>query len=290
MKYMIAQDILLTKEILNLTNEELAKQLCVAPMSIYRWEKAECYPDEKGFEAFYNFAYSNKVYLNKVKESLFKEEYQTEKQVVLFHGAKTEIEGDISLSKSKETNDFGNGFYCGENLTQSAMFVSGFPKSSVYSFLLNIENLRGLNFLVERDWMLLISYYRGTLTKYKDSTIIKKLLDKVAGVDYIFAPIADNRMYRILQNFTDGEITDEQCIHALSALGIGYQFVLKSEKAIAQLNPLERFYLCKTEKEEYIDTRAYDAKIAQTKVKIARIKYRGIGKYIDEILGGEIDA
>ena len=46
MKYMIAQDILLTKEILNLTNEELAKQLCVVPMSIYRWEKAECYPDE----------------------------------------------------------------------------------------------------------------------------------------------------------------------------------------------------------------------------------------------------
>ena len=65
------------------------------------------------------------------------------------------------LLKNKKTNDFGEGFYCGENLAQAAMFVSKIPESSVYSFILNIENLKCVKFLVERDWMLLISYFRG---------------------------------------------------------------------------------------------------------------------------------
>ncbi len=38
-----------------------------------------------------------------------------ENSVILFHGAKTALDGNISIEKSKSTNDFGRGFYCAES-------------------------------------------------------------------------------------------------------------------------------------------------------------------------------
>ena len=47
---------------------------------------------------------------------------------------------------------------------------------------------------------------------------------------------------------------------------------------------LERCYISEKEKEYYKKMRNSDAKLGDDKVKLARIKYRGKGRYIDEIL------
>lgn len=44
---------------------------------------------------------------------------------------------------------------------------------------------------------LAIAYFRGKLDKYKNHKLIESIVNKVKESDYIVAPIADNRMFRI---------------------------------------------------------------------------------------------
>lgn len=50
-------------------------------------------------------------------------------------------------------------------------------------------------------------------------------------------------MFEIIDSFIDGEITDIQCQHCLSATNLGMQYVFVSEKALSQITLLERCYL-----------------------------------------------
>ena len=47
---------------------------------------------------------------------------------------------------------------------------------------------------------------------------------------------------------------------------------------------LERCYLSVNEKDYYKSIRSSETKLGDDKVKLARIEYRGKGRYIDEIL------
>ena len=73
--------------------------------------------------------------------------------------------------------------------------------------------------------MMTIAYYRGALDKYKDHAIITRIIKDSRNCDYIIAPIADNRMFKIIDSFIQGEITDEQCKHCLAATNLGKQYV-----------------------------------------------------------------
>ncbi|MCR5150455.1 MAG: DUF3990 domain-containing protein [Clostridiales bacterium] len=233
--------------------------------------------------AFYNFAFNNGVRLNKIKEQLFKEDCKNN-SVILFHGAKSNIEGQISTEYSKAANDFGKGFYCGESLEQSAMFVANYPESSLYILEFKKSGLKSARLNVDRDWMLLIAYFRNRLTEYSGHPVILNLLSEIKGADYIIAPIADNRMFEIIDSFIDGEITDEQCRHCLSATNLGNQYVFLTNKALSNLRILRHCFLASDEKKYYLASKREESRIGNDKVKIARRQYRGQGQYIEEIL------
>ena len=91
-------------------------------------------------------------------------------------------------------------------------------------------------------------------------------------------------MFEIIDSFIDGEITDIQCQHCLSATNLGNQYVFVTQKALSQVEILRHCYLCEAEKQSYISARHKDSKVSNDKVKIARKQYRGQGKYIEEIL------
>jgi len=279
MNFNISEDMKIVRELLNITQEELADELNVEPLTIKRIENGITNTSKRTLDLFYDFIYKKKIYLNKIKEMFYKEELT--KEILLFHGAKSTIIGNIDINKGRKNNDFGQGFYYGESYEQSASFVEN---SSVYYFSLDVTGLRSLKYAVDRDWMLTIAYFRGTLNEYKDSIVIKNLISRLEGVDYVVAPIADNKMFRIIDSFINGEITDEQCKHCLAATNLGNQFVFITDKAVSQLTILERAYLAGNEKDYYKEIRSLDSKLGDDKVKLARIQYRGKGKYIDEIL------
>lgn len=284
MEFQFVHDLEIVLELTGLTIEALAEELGVSRMTVNNWLSGRKDVTEKNIVSFYEYTFRNGIRLNLIKEQLYREELRSPSEVLLFHGAKTKIEGELRTDCSKRRNDFGPGFYCGESLEQSAMFVSTYPSSSLYMLRFQPAGLRGKELGVSRDWMLLIAYFRERLGAYADSAVIQELVKTVEGVDYIVAPIADNRMFEIIDQFIDGEITDEQCRHCLSATNLGKQYVFLTDKALRQAELLERCFLTREEKEFYLFSRQASYEMNRDKVKVARRQHRDVGKYIEEMM------
>lgn len=281
----LTNDISIICGVLQLSEAEFAKKLGVSIETIDNWKKGINEPSAANLEKFYSFAYSSEINLNNVYEQLFKEEKETDGQVVLFHGAKKDFSLPIDfLSNSKATNDFGVGFYLGETFEQAANYISVLNRNFVYCFCLNTKKLKIYKFGVDTEWMIAIAYHRGWLENYKNSPLVEKIVGKLSSYDIIIAPIADNRMFDIIAEFVEGEITDEQCKHALSATNLGFQYVLKTGKALGSIELLREMYVCEKEKSRCLGNRMLLAENGSQKVKIARIKYKNQGHYIEEIL------
>ena len=283
MQYNFRDDLKAIRAILGLTQAELASQIGIERITISRNELDKTTPSAKLLEQIYSFAFKNNIKLNKLKEMLWLDKLENGHKL-LFHGAKTEIIDELKINRSRKNNDFGQGFYTGEKCEQAISFISGFDKSCVYMLDFYDKDLKRKKYGVNQEWMMTIAYYRGALEEYKHHPIVKKLAEESRLYDYIIAPIADNRMFQIINSFIYGEITDEQCKHCLAATNLGSQYVFITEKSLKNLKLVERCYVSDNERQYYKNLRSSDTKLGDDKVKLARIKYRGKGHYIDEIL------
>ena len=283
MDYNFSEDLKTIRDIIGISQDRLALELGVQQATLSRSENSHTAPSEKLLEAVYEYAFKKNIRINRLKEMLWKENLPAGHKL-LFHGAKSEIKGEIDVAFGRTNNDFGQGFYAGESYEQAVSFVSGFDKSSAYYLDFNPKGLKLKEYNVDQEWMMTIAYYRGALNDYENHPIVKKIVSKSRDCDYVIAPIADNRMFQIINSFIEGEITDEQCKHCLAATNLGNQYVFISEKSIKNLRMIERCYVSEVEREYYKNIRTSDAKLGDDKVKLARRTYRGQGKYIDEIL------
>lgn len=283
MKYNFSEDIKSIREILGLSQSEFAEQIGVEQVTISRNELGKTEPSAKILESVYTFAFAKNIKINKLKEMLWRDDLRKNEKL-LFHGAKSEIDGEIDIRRGRHNNDFGQGFYTGESYEQAISFVSGFDHSSVYYIRFDDKNLKCKRYEVDQEWMMTIAYYRGALDEYRNHPIIKTLIEQSRDCDYIIAPIADNRMFQIINSFIAGELTDEQCKHCLAATNLGMQYIFISEKAVSQAKLIERCYISNNEREYYKNVRFEESKLGDNKVKLARKQYRGKGRYIDEIL------
>lgn len=284
MEYNFVQDLEIVLELTGLSTEAFAEGLGVSRMTVNNWLTGKKEVSDKNIASFYEYTFRKGIRLNLIKEQLYREDVLDTSKVLLFHGAKTKIEGPLRTDCSKRRNDFGAGFYCGESLEQSAMFVATYPASSLYMLTFDGTGLKGKEFGVSREWMLMIAHFRERLGAYADSEVIQALLKQVECVDYIVAPIADNRMFEIIDQFIDGEITDEQSKHCLSTTNLGKQYVFVTDKALRQVELLERCFLTREEKEFYLFSRQASYEMNRDKVKVARRQYRDVGKYIEEMM------
>ena len=284
MDYLVRQDQENIIEILDMSQDELARDIGVSRVTISNWCSGKTVISKSNIRLLYEYAFAKGIRLNKIKEQFYIEDYIKDQEVLLFHGSKTGIAGEIDLSHNKRINDFGKGFYCGESLEQSAVFVSTYPESSLYMLKFNGTGLKKRTFYVDRDWMMTVAFFRGKLKGYEKSELLENLINSIKRSDYIVAPIADNRMFEIIDSFIDGEITDVQCQHCLSATNLGNQYVFVSNRAIDKITLLEKCFLAEAEKEYYLASRQDSYKMNQDKVKLARKQYRNQGEYIEDIL------
>ncbi len=281
----LSEDLRKIKVLLNYNNEELAEELGVSRVTLSRWINNENYPNNITLNIIYSFIYNKGIRLNLIDEELYKSK-ASKNNYILFHGSKNGIEGNLTIEKSNEKKDFGKGFYLGESVKQAISFVSNYPKSLLY--IIEINNIDKLNikyFDVSKEWMILVAYFRGRIDEYSNSVYLKELLDSIRDVDVIVAPIADNSMYSIINEFIEGGITDEQCINALSANRLGKQFVILNDKVLNNnVKIIKESFLCEEEKHQYEVEKENDRNVGKSKMILAKRKYAGIGKYIEDIL------
>lgn len=278
--YDFSYDMVVIRELLSITQEKLSLLTNIPRITIARAEKNEHVLSNENLEKFYNFVFNENIFLNKVETELLIEKSELP---VLFHGAKAEIKEDLDLNHAEENNDFGKSFYLGENYEQALDFVYKYANSSVYAFSFDNNNLKKLEFDISTEWMIAILYFRGRLEKYKNHPLIVNLLKKIDQYDYIVAPIADNDMYQILNQFSDQLITDEQCKHALAASNLGKQIVFFKKESLKRLTNIKRFYICRSERLKTADESSKRKASAKLKADLAIIEYRRKGCFIDEL-------
>ena len=282
--YELQDDIELVCELLGISVRTLSADLDISRMTLNRWVKNPEQATRSKLETFYAYAFNKGIHLGEIHAQLFEEETYARGLVPLFHGSKRGIVGELSTDCSRSDNDFGKGFYCGESFKQSALFVARYPESICYQVAFDVAGLRDKQFKVNNEWMLAIAFYRGKLAGYEGHPLLQAICCAVEQADYVVAPIADNRIFQIIDEFVEGEITDAQCEHSLSATHLGCQYVLRSDESLQHVKVMRPQYLCKPQKQLYLTQQKEQAKTGNDKSKAARRQYRGQGRYIEELL------
>lgn len=269
----------------NMNQEQFASALGTTPLSINRWENGKTLPNRMAQTQLYNFC---KEHVIDVAQLIIdtKAYGDTDNKLVLYHGSKKGIVGDIAPI-SRDECDFGSGFYMGTNTLQPLTLVCNEDKPKFYTVELDMTGLKVLTVEIGMDWAMLIAYYRKEMESAKGTPIYEKYAHMADGYDVIIGYIANDRMYTELSRFFNRTLTDVALINCLSALDLGKQYVAISEKACKQIKILKEEPLSGLELSLLKDMSAERRKEGIALAEEIEVKYRREGKFFDEILKGE---
>lgn len=280
----------LTKQIrlaADMSQKELAEYMGVTFATVNRWENGKATPNRIAQEKLYDFCQMRSIplydYILKKIEAEVTALHMAKESLVLYHGSKAGIEGEIALL-SRDKCDFGKGFYMGTQPEQSLTLICDFDKSKFYILSIDLKGLDVLDIPANIEWAMLVAFYRGKMDQIKGSAFYKKYKDMSSSYDVVVGSIANDRMFYVLDNFFLGNITDLALVNSLSALQLGRQYVCVTEKACRavrvekeiELSHLERKCLQKISEEN----RAKGVSLADD---ICR-NYRREGFFFDEII------
>ena len=269
----------------NMNQEQFASALGTTPLSINRWENGKTMPNRMAQTQLYNFCKERE--LDVVEIIVNAKEYTDENnKLVLYHGSKKGIDGDIAPISRGEC-DFGKGFYMGTTTLQPLTLVCNEDKPKFYAVELDMTDLKVLTVDIGMDWAMLIAYYRKEMESAKGTPVYEKYAHMADGYDLIIGYIANDRMYTELSRFFNRTLTDVALINCLSALDLGKQYVAISEKACKQIKVLKEYPLSQLELALLKDMSAERRKEGIALAEEIEIKYHREGKYFDEILRGE---
>ena len=269
----------------NMNQEQFASALGTTPLSINRWENGKTLPNRMAQTQLYNFCKEHAIDVAQLIIDT-KAYGDTDNKLVLYHGSKKGIAGDIAPI-SRDECDFGSGFYMGTNTLQPLTLVCNEDKPKFYTVELDLTGLKVLTVEIGMDWAMLIAYYRKEMESAKGTPIYEKYAHMADGYDVIIGYIANDRMYTELSRFFNRTLTDVALINCLSALDLGKQYVAISEKACKQIKILKEEPLSQLELSLLKDMSAERRKEGITLAEEIEVKYRREGKFFDEILKGE---
>ena len=269
----------------NMNQEQFASALGTTPLSINRWENSKTLPNRMAQTQLYSFCKEHAIDVAQLIIDT-KAYGDTDNTLVLYHGSKKGIVGDIAPISRSEC-DFGKGFYMGTNTLQPLTLVCNEDKPKFYTVELDMTGLKVLTVEIGMDWAMLIAYYRKEMESAKGTPIYEKYAHMADGYDVIIGYIANDRMYTELSRFFNKTLTDVALINCLSALDLGKQYVAISEKACKQIKILKEESLSQLELSLLKDMSAERRKEGIALAEEIEVKYRREGKFFDEILKGE---
>ncbi len=269
----------------NMNQEQFASALGTTTLSINRWENGKTLPNRMAQTQLYNFCRDRQVDVAQLIIDT-KAYVNNDNKLVLYHGSKKGIEGDIAPISRGEC-DFGCGFYMGTNTLQPLTLVCNEDKPKFYTVELDLTGLKVLTVEIGMDWAMLIAYYRKEMESAKGTPIYEKYANMANDYDVIIGYIANDRMYTELSRFFNRTLTDVALINCLSALDLGKQYVAISEKACKQIKILKEEPLSPLELALLKDMSAERRKQGIAVAEEIEVKYRREGKFFDEILRGE---
>lgn len=275
------------RKYLNMSQTEFAEQLNVTFQTVNRWENGRALPNKLAQSKMFDLCREKQVPVYDMILKKIEDESRAIKldanRVLLYHGSKSGIDGTIE-PKSRKQCDFGKGFYMGTDPGQALTLICDYEKSKFYIVSVSTDNLAQIEVPANIDWAMLVAYHRGKMKKINGTPFYNKYRDMTKDKDLIIGNIANDRMFFVIDNFFVGNVTDIALINSLSALQLGKQYVVISQKgcdavrieAEVELSYLERQFI----KEIAEENRAKGISLANDICK----NYRREGMYFDEIL------
>lgn len=270
----------------------MADELNVSFATINRWENGHAFPNKLAQEKLYDFCVKHSVplydFIIQKVETMAKSIKVDDNRVVLYHGSKSGLNGKIE-PKSRDKCDFGKGFYMGTELEQSLTLICDFPNSEFYIVSVDINDLNIIEIPINIEWAMLVAYHRGRMDKIKGTALYEKYKNYIAGSDLAIGSIANDRMFYVIDNFFQELITDQALVGSLSALKLGKQYVMLTQRGcdkvkvemMVNLSWLERKCLQVVSEENRIK----GVNMANEVCK----NYRREGRFFDEILDSALN-
>ena len=209
------------------------------------------------------------------------------KDIVLYHGSKGGIEGDIEPS-SRARCDFGRGFYMGTDAMQAKSLVSGDDVPYIYKLQFRLSELDPQNVLVlnEDKWLYTILSHRRDIDMFNQLEVSRQYREMISKYDVVIGKIADDKMRQAMSAFTDNAITDVGLRYCLQSVD-WTQIVAKTPEACSKIDILEERKLKGQELQQAIDYSQEMQKKSIGIVNIARMEYSDIGKRLSDIIKEE---
>lgn len=155
----------------------------------------------------------------------------------LFHGSNIKI-SEVDLDKSKPYKDFGNGFYLSDTHDQAmemaqfkAMQLGGSPIVSEFEF--------DRNGLLKSD--LMIKIFNSYSEEWVDFVIGNRNGNIQFIHDFVYGPIADDKVGLQLRKYNDLDINKTQLLQNLKYFkGVTFQYFFGTEKALSFLKAVNK--------------------------------------------------
>ena len=218
---------------MNMNQTEFAELLNVTFATVNRWENGRALPNKLAQDKIYDMCkeYDVPVYdmvLEKIEAASGSIELD-KGRVLLYHGSKAGIEGNIA-PKSRKQCDFGEGFYMGTEPSQALTLICDYESAKFYIVSISVDNLAVLDVPADLEWAMIVAYHRGRMEKIKGTPFYSKYQEMTKDKDLVIGSIANDRMFFVIDNFFIGNITDAALINSLSALELGKQYVAVTQK------------------------------------------------------------
>ena len=218
---------------MNMNQTEFAELLNVTFATVNRWENGRALPNKLAQDKIYDLCkeYDVPVYdmvLEKIEAASGNIELD-KGRVLLYHGSKAGIEGNIA-PKSRKQCDFGEGFYMGTEPSQALTLICDYESAKFYIVSISVDNLAVLDVPADLEWAMIVAYHRGRMEKIKGTPFYSKYQEMTKDKDLVIGSIANDRMFFVIDNFFIGNITDAALINSLSALELGKQYVAVTQK------------------------------------------------------------
>ena len=254
--------------------------------TVNRWENGHSQPNKAAQLRIYDICKERNVDLEDIIQKKIEKasaNADSSERAILYHGSKSGIKGPIAPI-SRERCDFGKGFYMGTEPYQPLTLISDFEESKFYVISLDMTGLRVLKLKPDLEWAMLVAFHRGKMDDVRGTSLYEHYAAMLKDYDVIVGSIANDRMFYVLDNFFQGNITDRALVMSLSALQLGEQYAAVTEKACkyarieaeVELSHLERIFLWDLSE----SNRVKGVNLAN---EICR-DYRREGRFFDEIL------
>ena len=155
--------------------------------------------------------------------------------MILYHGSNIVI-GQIDLTKSKPSKDFGQGFYLSDNENQAqemaefkAMQLGGDPIITRFEF----------DDTIMSDTSLKVLRFEEYSEEWADFVLKNRDVVATEKYDIVYGPIANDKVGLQIRKLKDGSIDKKEFLNRLKYMkGITFQYFFGSKNAISHLKKI----------------------------------------------------